>query len=98
MRFNMDIGRRALGSQLGRRRVSSHPSRYIVACLHLLAMTTLAIVAPCAHSQSPKTDNPRELKLSVALGPSYALGKAGALWAKRIDEKTKGALSAKLFA
>lgn len=65
--------------------------------LRLLATITLATTALCAQSQDRKPDNAKELKLSVAVGPAYALGAAGERWAKRITEKSKGNLAAKLF-
>lgn len=38
------------------------------------------------------TDKPREWKLSVAVGPAFALGKAGERWAKLVSERSEGAL------
>jgi TRAP-type C4-dicarboxylate transport system substrate-binding protein len=57
----------------------------------------LASAAMSAQSQDAKPGNPNELKLSAAVGPAYALGAAGAQWAKRITEKSNGRLPAKLF-
>jgi TRAP-type C4-dicarboxylate transport system substrate-binding protein len=63
----------------------------------LLAAVTLVTAALCAQAQDSKPDGAKELKLSTAVGPAYALGVAGEHWAKRIAEKSKGKLSAKLF-
>ncbi len=38
-----------------------------------------------------------ELKLSVAVGPAYPLGKAADLWAKRVAEASGGRLAVKVF-
>jgi TRAP-type C4-dicarboxylate transport system substrate-binding protein len=63
----------------------------------LIMAIALATATVSAQSQDAKPGNPNELKLSVAVGPAYALGAAGAQWAKRIAEKSNGRLSAKLF-
>jgi TRAP-type transport system periplasmic protein len=56
-----------------------------------------ALVVAAAHAQDTKRVPPGEIKLSVAVGPAYALGKAGERWAKRIAEKSGGRLPVKLF-
>jgi len=66
-------------------------------CWRLIMAIALASAPMSAQSQDAKPGNPNELKVSVAVGPAYALGAAGALWAKRITEKGNGKLSAKLF-
>jgi TRAP-type transport system periplasmic protein len=52
----------------------------------------LALVAADLSAQAT-TGKPKELKLSVAVGPAFALGKAGEQWAKRVTERSGGALS-----
>ena len=43
--------------------------------------------------RSPRTrSKPREWKLSVAVGPAFALGKAAEAWAKRIAERSGGTM------
>jgi TRAP-type C4-dicarboxylate transport system substrate-binding protein len=59
---------------------------------------TLALVvafAPPAGAQNAAS--PTELKLSTALGPAYAQGKAGELWATLIRDRSAGRLAAKHF-
>jgi TRAP-type C4-dicarboxylate transport system substrate-binding protein len=63
----------------------------------LAALLALAIWASLALAQAPPGERPLELKVSVAIGPAYALGKAADHWAKRIAESGSGALTAKLF-
>jgi TRAP-type C4-dicarboxylate transport system substrate-binding protein len=66
-----------------------------------LAVATLgAVLAACAATPpvpEVKPVVPIELKLSVAVGPAYALGKAGEGWASRISERSGGRLRVKLF-
>jgi TRAP-type C4-dicarboxylate transport system substrate-binding protein len=58
-----------------------------------LALAVLGIIAaPCAPAQ-PVAATPVELKLSVAVGPAFALGKAAQAWATAIGERTQGTLS-----
>ena len=52
---------------------------------------TMALVTADLPAQAT-TDKPREWKLSVAVGPAFALGKAGERWAKLVGEKSNGAL------
>jgi len=42
-------------------------------------------------------DKPRAWKLSTAVGPAFALGKAGERWAKLIAEKSGGRIAVQLF-
>lgn len=60
----------------------------------LLAAATAAGVPANARAQdAPKA---REWKLSVAVGPAFALGQAADAWAKRIAERTGGAIAVSL--
>lgn len=52
----------------------------------------LVLVAADVSAQAT-TGKPNELKLSVAVGPAFALGKAGEQWAKRVTERSGDALS-----
>jgi TRAP-type C4-dicarboxylate transport system substrate-binding protein len=72
-----------------------HPLRSFAA--RASALLALALATSPAAAQSSPTERPLELKVSVAVGPAYALGKAADRWAKRITELGSGALSAKLF-
>jgi len=61
------------------------------------ALLVLATAAAAAQAQDAKSAAPKELKLSVAVGPAYALGAAAERWAKRIEEKSGGAWVPKVF-
>ena len=54
-----------------------------------------ALAAPVAGQAPPPVAI--EWKLSTALGPTYPEGKAGAIWATLIGERSGGRLSARLF-
>ncbi len=56
----------------------------------------LLLAAPAVPAQDGK-DKPRAWKLSTAVGPAFALGKAGERWAKLIGEKSGGKLAVQLF-
>jgi TRAP-type C4-dicarboxylate transport system substrate-binding protein len=62
------------------------------ALIALLLVSTLPGGAMPGRAQdaAPK---PREWKLSVAVGPAFALGKAAELWAKRAAERSGGTLA-----
>lgn len=62
------------------------PLRYIV--------VLLALVAALAHGQEAR---PPELKLSVAVGPAFPLGRAGERWAQLLGERAQGAFTVKFF-
>lgn len=47
--------------------------------------------------QDAGSEPPKELKLSVAVGTAYALGKAGERWAKRLAGQSDGKLAVKLY-
>ena len=63
-----------------------------------LAILVAAIVmrAPANAQDRPGTSGP-ELKLSTALGPAYAQGKAGEIWAALIRERSAGRIPVKHF-
>ena len=67
--------------------------------VRILAWRWLAVVAAIApafaQAQAPAANAPREWKLSTAVGPAFALGKAGARWAALIGEKSAGRLAVK---
>ena len=67
--------------------------------VRILAWCWLAVVATIApafaQAQVPAANAPREWKLSTAVGPAFALGKAGARWAALIGEKSAGRLAVK---
>ena len=56
----------------------------------LIALILCAVSACCRADDAPK---PREWKLSVAVGPAFALGQGADAWAKHIGERTNGALN-----
>jgi TRAP-type C4-dicarboxylate transport system substrate-binding protein len=59
---------------------------------------TLVLVAAFAlPAKAQNTPSPTELKLSTALGPAYAQGKAGEVWAALIRERSAGRLAVKHF-
>jgi TRAP-type C4-dicarboxylate transport system substrate-binding protein len=69
------------------------------ASLQPLVRCLLAVVAAAflAHLSSVNAQQaPREWKLSTALGPAFALGKAGERWATLIAQGTSGRLPVKL--
>jgi len=55
---------------------------------------SMTIVATSGHAE--ESVKPREWKLSVAVGPAFALGQAADAWAKRITERTGGAIAVAL--
>jgi TRAP-type transport system periplasmic protein len=67
------------------------------ACLvRLVGALSLAASLPMQFPDvmaQPATAAPVELKLSVAVGPAFALGKAAAAWASAIGESSHGTLS-----
>jgi TRAP-type C4-dicarboxylate transport system substrate-binding protein len=67
-----------------------HPIRSLIA-----AGFGLALALPAVGQAAPPA--PIEWKLSTALGPTYPEGKAGAIWAALIGERSGGRLSATLF-
>jgi TRAP-type C4-dicarboxylate transport system substrate-binding protein len=66
--------------------------RFSVATLLVASVFALST----AFAQQPG-DKGKELKLSVAVGPAFALGAAGDRWAKRIIERSGGKLAVKLY-
>lgn len=61
----------------------------------LCRVVLLALVAALAGPASAETAA-REWKLSTAVGPAFALGRAGARWATLIGERSGGGLTVKL--
>ena len=60
----------------------------------LFALLMHALAAPGA---AAATDPPEPWKLSAAVGPAFALGKAGERWAKLIAEKSGGKVAVRFF-
>jgi TRAP-type C4-dicarboxylate transport system substrate-binding protein len=59
----------------------------------LLALVgVLATLAPSLHAQDA-SDKPKELRLTTAVGPAFALGKAGLRWAQLVAERSGGTLA-----
>jgi TRAP-type C4-dicarboxylate transport system substrate-binding protein len=63
----------------------------------LLAGSVALALALSAAAQPAPPPAAIEWKLSTALGPAYPEGKAGAIWANLIRERSGGRLTAKLF-
>jgi TRAP-type C4-dicarboxylate transport system substrate-binding protein len=63
----------------------------------LIALGLGVAVAPCALGEQPKPAATMEWKLSTALGPAYAQGKAAEIWAALMRERSGGRLSVSLF-
>ena len=61
----------------------------------LAGSLSLALALPVFAQPAPPVA--LEWKLSTALGPAYPEGKAGAIWAELIRERSAGRLSARLF-
>jgi TRAP-type C4-dicarboxylate transport system substrate-binding protein len=62
----------------------------------LLALALVLATAPVVVVAQGASDKARELTLSTAVGPAFALGKAGERWAKLVIEKSGGKLSIQL--
>ena len=75
---------------MGRLPAPHHITSARLARVLLIALAAFG-TAPSVPAQPP----PREWKLSTAVGPAFALGKAGARWAALIGEKSGGALVVK---
>lgn len=60
-------------------------------------VTLVLAVALALPAKAQKAAAPSELKLSTALGPAYAQGKAGEVWAALIHERSAGRLAARHF-
>jgi TRAP-type C4-dicarboxylate transport system substrate-binding protein len=82
----------AVATERGHRSVpsiASQPFRSLLA-----AGFACALALPAAGQAPPAAS---EWKLSTALGPTYPEGKAGAIWATLIGERSAGRLNVKLF-
>lgn len=64
--------------------------------LRVTLAALLLTLAPDVPAQDGR-DQPRAWKLSTAVGPAFALGKAGARWAKLIAENSGARLEVRLF-
>jgi TRAP-type C4-dicarboxylate transport system substrate-binding protein len=60
----------------------------------ILAVVAAALLAQASPAQAQQA--PREWKLSTAVGPAFALGRAGERWATLIAQRTAGRLPVKL--
>lgn len=58
----------------------------------LVLVGVLATRAPSLHAQDA-SEKPKELKLTTAVGPAFALGKAGLRWAQLVTERSGGTLA-----
>ncbi len=65
------------------------PSSHLA--IHVLAAATI-VGAPIG-ARAEETPKPREWKLSVAVGPAFALGQAADAWAKRVAERSGGTIA-----
>ena len=63
------------------------------ACAHLLVALLLVVTGASAG----ETDAPPIAKLSTAVGPAFALGKAGERWAKLVAERSGGKIPVRFF-
>ena len=63
-----------------------------------LVLATITFLCATFAANGLAAEPTSELKLSVAVGPAYALGMAGDRWAKRISERSDGRLQVKVFA
>ena len=71
-------------------------ARHFAAAFRLFALLAAsALLTPDARAQSPD-DKPKALKVSVAVGPAFALGKVAQDWTKRIAERSGSALTLEL--
>jgi TRAP-type C4-dicarboxylate transport system substrate-binding protein len=62
----------------------------------MLLLAALVLAASSAAAQEPAA-KPEPWKLSAAVGPAFALGKAGARWAQLITEKSDGKVAVQFF-
>ena len=71
-------------------------ARHSTAAFRVPALLAVgALLATLAHAQKPG-DNPKSWQVSVAVGPAFALGKAAQSFAKRVAERSGGALAFEL--
>ena len=59
----------------------------------LLVLASLTLFGAAGTGRADDAAKSRELKLSVAVGPAFALGQAADAWARRLAERTGGALN-----
>jgi TRAP-type C4-dicarboxylate transport system substrate-binding protein len=65
--------------------------------IHLLCTFVLVALASAGSADRASAQTaPREWKLSTAVGPAFALGRAGARWAALIGERSGGSLAVKV--
>lgn len=64
-------------------------------CLRASLLMALVALSPVAAQNAPEKPGP--WKLSTAVGPAFALGKAGERWAKLITEASGGTLAVQVF-
>jgi len=65
--------------------------------IHLLCTFVLVALASAGFADRVSAQTaPREWKLSTAVGPAFALGRAGARWAALIGERSGGSLAVKV--
>ena len=75
--------------------MSLPPRRSFVLARPLACLALCALLVPQVWAQD--ASKPKELKLSVAVGPVVALGKAAAVWARLVAERSARALPVTLF-
>jgi TRAP-type transport system periplasmic protein len=64
--------------------------------VRIAAAAIIALLGADVHAQDATPEKPREYRLSVAVGPAFALGKAGERWAKLVGEKSAGRIATTL--
>lgn len=69
---------------------------HVRACALLVAWLSVTAGVIAAQTPPDAKDTAREWKLSVAVGPAFALGAAGERWARTIAEKSGGRLAVRL--
>jgi len=65
--------------------------------MRMFAAAALAFAVAAGTAQDARSEPPTELKLSVAVGPAYALGKAAQQWSNHLGERSGGAMVARIF-
>ena len=70
--------------------ISSHGNVKCWRGVWIAAAAIIAFLGVDVHAQDARPEKPREFKLSVAVGPAFALGKAAERWGKLVGEKSAG--------